>query len=262
MQRLAVEQRRKKFEKDGFIVVEDLLTPTELRGLKRRVAQIGNGKLKHVPEDRFEVEPAVASGKVKAKSGIESLRKINNLTDYDEVFLATAKNPKILDVVEELLGPNIMVFGDQFFVKPAKIGVEKPYHQDHAYFFVEPKNIVTCWIALEDATVENGCLHFIPGSHRVGLIDHSEKWMVGDREDMQVPESAIDLSKEVAAPLKSGSASFHHSMILHKSGPNKSPHPRWGWAISYMSSDSTWAGPPGKKPKYRLVRGKAFRGKV
>jgi phytanoyl-CoA hydroxylase len=254
--------QRKQFERDGFIVVENLLSPAELRKLKKRVADIGNGKLDHVPKDRFEVEPAVVSGKAKAKSRMESLRKINDLTRYDDVFLEAAKNARILDAVEAILGPNLKIFGDQFFVKPAKFGIEKPYHQDHAYFSVEPKNIVTCWLALEDATTENGCLHFITGSHKLGLVAHSEKWMVGGREDMQIPESAIDLSKEVAAPLKAGSASFHHSMILHKSGPNRSTHPRWGWAISYMSSDSVWTGDPGKKPKYELARGKALRGKV
>ena len=157
---------------------------------------------------------------MEAVSGRPAIRKINRCAECDEVFLALATNSRILDIVESLIGPDIKLFGSQCFMKPPG-GIEKPYHQDSAYFSIEPRDLVTCWTALDDATIANGCLWVIPGSHRIGLLDHDQPWNVGDRVDMQVRDEQIDYSREVPNELKAGNCSFHHSMLLHRSGPNK-----------------------------------------
>jgi ectoine hydroxylase-related dioxygenase (phytanoyl-CoA dioxygenase family) len=137
-------------------------------------------------------------------------------------------------------------------------GVEKPYHQDSAYFTIEPLSLVTCWIALDDVTIENGCMWVIPGSHRGELFDHSQEWDVGGRKDMQVPDKHLELSREKPIKLRSGSCSFHHSVLLHRSGPNQTNTSRRGLAIHYMSSRSRWTHPSLPQPEYPLLRGREY----
>lgn len=256
------DELKRNYDENGFVVVENLLGIQEIEALKNRLEEIISGRLNHVPEANFDLEPDVLKGKVTPATKMDALRVVRNLSSHDALFLSAAKNQRTLDVVEAILGPNIKIYGDQLLMKPPFYGIEKPYHQDSAYWSIRPMALVTCWLALDEATVENGCLHFIRGSHKLGLIEHGEKWMVGDREDMQVSGSMIDRSKEVAAPLRPGSGSFHHSLTLHRSSPNRSPHRRRGWAVAYMSAESTYGDDYSKKPNYILVRGQEFPGRV
>jgi ectoine hydroxylase-related dioxygenase (phytanoyl-CoA dioxygenase family) len=141
-------------------------------------------------------------------------------------------------------------------------GVEKPYHQDSPYFPIEPMSLVTCWIALDNVTIENGCLWVVPGSHRLGPLPHSERWMVGDREDMRVPETEFNRNEEVPITLTPGSCSFHHSLILHMSHPNKTQTARRGLAFHYMTSKSRWTNANKSQPNYLLLRGQEYPGCV
>lgn len=147
-----------------------------------------------------------------------------------------ATNPQILDIVESLIEPDIKLFGSQCFMKPPG-GIEKPYHQDSACFAIEPRELVTCWTALDDATIDNGCQWVVPGSHQIGLLDHDQPWHVGDRVDMQVRDEQIDYTREVSNELKAGSCSFHHSMLLHRSGPNQTQSSRRGLAVTTCRRD-------------------------
>jgi ectoine hydroxylase-related dioxygenase (phytanoyl-CoA dioxygenase family) len=139
-------------------------------------------------------------------------------------------------------------------------GVEKPYHQDSAYFSIEPPELVTCWTALDDVTIDNGCLWVVPGSHRGGIVDH-DRWTVGGREDKQVREEQIAaLATEEPIVMPAGSSSFHHSVLLHKSGPNNSEKPRRGLAVHYMSARSRWTDATIPKPDCLLLRGTEHEG--
>lgn len=238
------------YRRDGFVTIESLLTPAELQALKSRMDDIASGRAPF-PAEMIEFEPGSGNG------GPRKVRKINQCAERDEVFLAHATNPKILDRVESLIGPDIKLFGSQCFMKPPG-GIEKPYHQDSAYFTIEPMEIVTCWTALDDATVENGCLWVVPGSHRSGILDHDQPWQVGDRMDMQVRDEQIDWAAEVPNPLTAGSCSFHHSVLLHRSGPNQTHTSRRGLAVHYMSARSRWTHPAQPKPAYPLLRGQEY----
>ena len=172
----------------------------------------------------------------------------------NQYFLKISKKPEILDIVAKCIGGDIKHFGDQLFMKPAG-GVEKTSHQDSPYFPISPMNLISCWIALDDVNEVNGCMKFIPGSHKWGALPHTEKWMVGDREDMCIPKDQIDDKEEVSIHLIAGSASFHHSLLVHRSGPNKTSQSRRGWAIHYMSAKSKCTDGGQKKPEFKLLRG-------
>ena len=250
------EQQVKRFREDGFLVVEGLLSSDEVEVLRQRTEEIAMGKV-DFPRDRIEYEPG-ASGR---ESSLVQVRKINHGAAVDPVLAAHTKHPGILQAIECLLGPDLKLYGDQFFIKPPG-GIEKTYHQDSPYFTIEPMNLVTAWAALDEVTIENGCVYVVPGSHRQGALDHSEAWMVGDRQDMRIPDSAIDRSKETPITMKAGDCSFHHSLVLHRSGPNQTSQFRRGYATHYMSSRSRWTGDPAEKPDYPLLLGVEFEGCV
>jgi len=235
-----------QYQQNGFVTVQSLLSELELHALRFRMDEISAGQVPTFPMEMLEFEPDGGT-----------VRKINQCAERDRIFMMHAANPRILDVVESLIGPDIKLFGSQCFMKPPG-GIQKPYHQDSAYFTIEPKELVTCWTALDDATIENGCLWVLPGSHREGLLDHDEPWQVGDRTDMQVRESQLDRSREVANTLTAGSCSFHHSMLLHRSGPNQTDGSRRGLAVHYMSARSRWTHPDKAKPTYPLLRGQEY----
>lgn len=239
-----------QYSNDGFVVVNEVLSAHELETLRKRMTEIADGRVPSFPAENIEFEP-----------GASVPRKINQCAQHDEIFLTHAANSRILDVVEMLIGPDIKLFGSQCFMKPPG-GLEKPYHQDSAYFTIDPPEIVTCWTAIDDATIDNGCLWVIPGSHRGKLLDHDQPWQVGDRVDMQVRTEQIDFSREIPNELAAGSCSFHHSMLLHRSGPNQTDQPRRGLAVHYMSSRSRWTDPSAEKPSYVLLRGQEYEGCV
>ena len=241
-----------QFEDQGFLVVENLLSPSQVEELKEHTKQIADGRLPF-PRESLEWEPGTAT----ENRGMMTLRKINSCANHDPFFVEHASKPAILDVIESLLGSDIKLFGDQAFIKPPG-GTEKTYHQDSAYFAIEPKAIITCWVALDDVTKENGCLWVIPGSHKHGIVDHSQEWIVGDRKDMMVPDDKLDRNREVPITMKAGSCSFHHSVLLHRSGANNTDQHRRGLATHYMSSRSQWVGDPTAKPHYPLLRGQEY----
>ena len=245
------EAQISQYHRDGFLIVKDLLNESELETLRQRAADIIEGRC-DFPEEYIEYEPGADRD-----SHIDSVRKLNHCAEHDPVFLAHAHSPAILGIVESLLGPDIKLYGDQFFMKPSG-GIEKTYHQDSPYFTIEPMALVSSWAAMDDVTLENGCLWVVPGSHLGGPLEHSEVWMVGDREDMRIPDTAFDRTREVPITMEAGSCSFHHSLLLHRSGANLSPHRRRGLATHYMSAQSRWTGPPQDKPQYPLLRGREF----
>ncbi|REJ88420.1 MAG: phytanoyl-CoA dioxygenase family protein [Planctomycetota bacterium] len=238
------------YRRRGYAVVDKLLSPGELAALQSRIAEIAAGPVSSFPREYLEFEP-------ERPESPETVRKVNNLAEFDPELRQLVCGDAILDVVETLIGPDIKLFGSQCFMKPPG-GVEKPYHQDSAYFCIEPRALVTCWIALDDVTLENGCLWVIPGSHLGRLHDHSEPWKIGDRVDIQVPQSRIEIDRETPITMPAGSCSFHHSMLLHRSGPNRTDRSRRGLAVHFMSSRSRWTDARREQPDYPLLRGREY----
>ena len=250
------EQQVNRFREDGFLIVEDLLDPAEVETLRKRAEWVASGQASHIPKENLQVEPRVAQGELGADTYADSLRKMNHLAFHDDTFQAHARNPKVLDIVESLLGPDLKLYQDQILMKPPKVGSRQRYHQDMPLgFHIDPPDMVTCWAALDDSTEENGCLRMLPGTHRFGIIDKSE-WEGYERKAL-----AGDLPEERLLVMKAGSCSFHHGLILHCSQPNLSDRRRRGYATHYVSAGCRYTGPP-EKNDAMLVRGRAFEGRI
>jgi ectoine hydroxylase-related dioxygenase (phytanoyl-CoA dioxygenase family) len=115
-------------------------------------------------------------------------------------------------------------------------------------------SLVTCWLALDNATTENGCMCFIPGSHREGLVTHTRN----DQRTMKL--EGVDPGKAVAVPVPAGGCEFHHSLTVHATSENKTPNRRRAIAMSYMSARSKDTRSPEKR--YPLLRGQEYPGCV
>ena len=157
--------------------MEDLLSPTETQSLAERTDMIARGETGN-PAEVIQVEPEVVKAKTGSDPGgpgvsagsrldiltpeeqVYSVRKLFNLCDTDDVMFGHAANPKIVDVIADLLGcDDIKVYGDQLFMKnPGGVGSAIPWHQDsYSWMEISPRDLISCWTSMDNATIENGC---------------------------------------------------------------------------------------------------------
>lgn len=147
----------------------------------------------------------------------------------------------ILDLVEQLIGPDIILWGSQVFCKPATIGREVPWHQDGEYWPIRPLATCSAWIALDDATPENGCMRFIPGSHRAGKVHPHHSAMAPDRAlGEEINADQFDPSTARDDVLKAGEFSLHDVFLIHGSAHNRSPRRRAGFVVRFMPATSRY----------------------
>lgn len=165
---------------------------------------------------------------------------------------------KLLDAVEQLIGPDIVLLYSHILNKKGGGGLGVSWHQDGPYWpRVEPKIAVTAWIPLDDADPENGCMQVIPGSH-AGHVDLGQR-STGGRDLIQdhaiaLPDDVVDESKAENVILDRGDVSFHDSYIVHGSQPNRSNRRRAALTVRYVPA-STRIQPRSDRKQY-LVRGK------
>ncbi len=153
------------------------------------------------------------------------------------------EDPRLLAVMRQVLGPDILVFTSTFFVKEANSPTIAAWHQDATYFGLEPPELVACWIALSDASVEAGCMRFLPGSHRWGQLRHAAQTVASSvNAGAQSIAEGFDQGTPVHAPLKAGEVSLHHALTVHDSAPNRTADRRIGLSISYLRGDVRRAG--------------------
>jgi len=165
------------------------------------------------------------------------------------------RHPAILDAVEDLIGPDILVYTSTWFIKEPESAAIAAWHQDATYFGLRPHVHVTAWLALTDATAENGCMEFLPGSHHGGQRPHRAGVVAAsvNRAGQAIVEP-VDDQPAVHAPLRAGEFSLHHTLTLHRSKPNRSNGRRVGLAISYVPTSVEHLGVKHKMPAM-LIRG-------
>ena len=159
--------------------------------------------------------------------------QIMEMWSRNEQFYKLLFHQPLLDIAESLIGKNIQLFHDQSLYKPAHIGGEVPWHQDNGYWRSSPPNLVSIWIALDDADEDNGCMNVIPKSHVGGRLDHSRAKSEG-KELPALLTTNIDNNQAVPVPLLAGHGMVHHCLTLHQTNPNNSSRDRRAMVIHYM----------------------------
>ncbi|MCH9675541.1 MAG: phytanoyl-CoA dioxygenase family protein [Gammaproteobacteria bacterium] len=160
---------------------------------------------------------------------------------YDTSFLAFARDPKIVEMVGQVIGPDFALWNSSFFAKPAKNGRKTPWHQDGEYWPIRPVATCTVWMAIDDSTTENGCLRVIRGSHkRAELLAHETNSAPDLTLNQELPTSAYDESQAVDLVLEAGQMSLHDVFLVHGSEQNTSPNSRRGMTLRYMPLTSVF----------------------
>lgn len=206
------------FTENGYLVVEHVFTDEELAGVRRRTDELIANPTAVATGVSVGREGDTVTDKTSPQAGNKTVRGAAFLVRFDPVFQELARNPKLLKLVRGLIGPDIKVFRDQMLLKPPG-GQAKPLHQDQSYFRIVPEDdLVTAWIALDEATLENGCMRYIPGSHRHGVFDVE---LDPERPVHHVPVTrGLQLTEPVVCPVPAGSIIFHHGCTLHCSDDN------------------------------------------
>ena len=147
------------------------------------------------------------------------------------------RHPALLDAVEAVLGPDILVYGGSYVIKEPESGGFVSWHQDLTYWGLSSDRQVTVWIALSDAQPDNGCMRMIRGSHQRGRLDHADTRSEDNilHRGQTVDVSAFAEEDIVDVPLEPGQASLHHGWVLHASNPNASRRRRVGLAMQYIA---------------------------
>lgn len=242
-----------QFKQTGYLAFRDALTPQEVeaaRGaiseLVQRLVQSENitrkGPFLIAEGDDFGVqfesgyEPAsheADAGEDMAEVELKVRKLMWFCGQHPHFDYLSARHPKLRGVLQSLLGENPIFFQDMALIKPPHIGSEKPWHQDNAYFAVAPLEAVAgIWIALDDATIENGCMHVLPGGHRRGALKHFHG------RDCEIVADRIEPSQAVPVELPAGGALFFAGMLPHQTPPNSSPHRRRALQFHYRAASS------------------------
>lgn len=168
------------------------------------------------------------------------LSSMNTLPEgLADQWLALCVQPKLLDIVEQILGPDIILWGSQIFCKPAGTGMSVPWHQDGHFWPIRPLATCSIWIAIDDVTLENGAMQFIPGSQRERrLFEHVEDDSKQSALNATLARECLDLEKAAVDDLPAGSLSLHDVFLIHGSEPNHSTKRRAAFVIRYMPATS------------------------
>ncbi len=147
---------------------------------------------------------------------------------------------EVLDVVEDLIGPNIGLWSSHFIVKEPRTGKRTPWHEDSAYWkgrFNRYDDIVTMWLAMEPSTMENGCMGVIPGTHQDGFSEYKEIKTDHEIFKNEISGEKVDVQKAVWFELDPNYYSLHDSRIIHGANENRSDTRRTGYTMRYFNTD-------------------------
>ena len=228
------------FKDQGFLIIPGVVGERDLEELDRELNRLAANyeKLPWIREG-FASEPRTDPNRT-----TPTFRKIGGVSELSEAFGRLLRHRRILDVVHEILGPQLLLYRDVVMMKAARVGREKPWHQDSVYWPFRPMNLVSASTALDDATPENGCLQVIPGTH-TREQQHYGKELRLDLSDEQQ-------ARAVYVPLKAGDTLLFHSLVLHASEPNQSDEDRRLCIFAYMAEGLEYIG-KGERPRTPLV---------
>tara|TARA_A100001015_G_scaffold268079_1_gene318658 strand:- start:3069 stop:3824 length:756 start_codon:yes stop_codon:yes gene_type:complete len=216
-------ERLKNYDNKGVIVERNLISQEDVERVIKELNTFYVNNKNSLQEGK-EVNFADSD-----KTIINSLHRLENYKGY--FFNDLSKRKKILDLAEELLEDKPELISIQAFVKPGTMGLPAPFHQDNAYWCIEPANGLTMWIALDICDKSNGMVKYIIGSHKIGVVEHAPSLAPGSSQIIE--EKNLPNSKIFTPSLYPGDCAIHHTMNVHGSNPNNSGKQRRGLLLCF-----------------------------
>jgi len=224
------EQQLEQFHQTGHLTVDRLFDSQTIQSVLDDLVIWSRDFLKSLSEKErhWYVE--------KSDDETNRLRKLDNPAFHRESFSELGTHALLVPLIQQLIGSETHLFFSQVFMKPPGVGGPKPIHQDNFYFGPDDLDAtLTVWIALDDATTSNGCLHYC-NQHQTEVLPHvapkDEPFNLQIRGDLR---NQLDMHP---FPIKSGGISFHHGNTPHFSAPNLSERPRRAVAFHYLRNDA------------------------
>ncbi len=228
-----IESSRTLFERDGIVFPIPVLTPEKTAAYRACFAEL----------EQIAGRP---------------LGRLGHPAMHFAWAYRLATEPAVLDAVEEVLGPDLLVAGSLVLCKYPRDPAFVSWHQDNYYSNLHLTPSLSAWIALRDSTTENGCMRVVPGSHREGVLPHEEKGNANNLlklgQEIQVEVNEADA---VEVELRAGEMSLHHAGIIHGSRPNRSDTERLGFIIRYVTSAYDLGS---QQTPFMVARGRAKQG--
>ena len=202
------------YRENGYVLVRSVFDQDEIEEMRGAIDRI--------------LETVAASGHDTSHTwaGVDQslqLKGFHDLTYHDGVFTRMVAHPRLVDVLTELIGPNVQLHHTKMLVKPPEQGAPFPMHQDYPYFPHERHSVLAASVHLDDTDEENGCLHVVPGSHRLGPLEAS-----GESKTVDYPLESGD-----ACPAAAGDVLFFNYLTIHGSGVNRSARTRRNVLFQY-----------------------------
>jgi len=223
MQKTDQDQIVQTYERDGVVRIHGLLSPDELAEVREAIERYTREILPGLPPEDRTYE---ADGK--------AVRNLWRMDKHDPYFKRLTEHPGIRQLVSRLVKGEPVALGVESFNKPPRIGSAVPPHQDNAYFCQSPADVLTVWIALDTATVENGAVYYDKGTH-TQLRRHIPSGVAGNSFGLEGYEGA-DPNNEFCGTLEPGDALIHHCQVIHRSEPNTTDKARRGLLMVYRGA--------------------------
>jgi phytanoyl-CoA hydroxylase len=228
------EAEWKEYKEAGYLAVDRVLERQEVQAAIAALMEM-------IFEDTkgASIQFTKPSSELKSNEERElAVRKVHQFADRDDRLKNVAYHPGILRVVESILGEKPKLVQDMALLKPPHGGGEKPWHQDMAYGnLAYNKPVIGVWIALDEAALDNGCMHVLPGSHADGATPHYAV------RDWQLCDTHVAVEKDVAVPLPSGGLLFFHGLLKHGTPYNLSPNRRRALQFHYVGESAVKLSP-------------------
>lgn len=228
---MVAEEQQSFFRENGFIQIPRVVSAEELDALRRGVDEVLREREKAPgPKGDAEYERIFTQ--------MVNVWRVNPLVKQHVL------SPRLAGIARQLLGvEHVRLWHDHALIKMPRDSRESAWHQDHPYWPHNQAASVSCWLAMDDVDETNGCMSFIPGSHRWGRL---EPVRLTDPQDLNsiVPDADSRDFTAVPQPMPAGSCTFHHSLTFHYAGPNTTDRPRRAMVTIYMADGTTWDGSP------------------
>ena len=225
------QQQIEQYNTDGYIVVEDVFSPTLFSEIRQVVAEITEGAANvDTHDDVYDLEPSHTREKPR-------VRRIKTPHKHHEVFMRAARAPRLVEISRQLLGPSgFRLYGSKINLKLPHVGSPVEWHQDWAFYPHTNDDVLAAGVMLDAATEENGAMRVIPGSHKGPTHDHHADGRFCGAMDLQ----ACGLHYEDSVPLcgAAGSVSFHHVRLVHGSAQNHSDRSRGFLLYEFAAADA------------------------
>jgi ectoine hydroxylase-related dioxygenase (phytanoyl-CoA dioxygenase family) len=226
------------YHANGFLALPAITTPEEVAWLREIYDRLFARRAGREEGNQLDLGGSDEEGKTAV------LPQILNPAKYAPEMKEGLFRVNALHVAKQLLGDEAQAMGDHAILKPAGYGAATPWHQDEAYWGEQMRyNSFSMWIPLQDATLENGCMQFIPGSHKSEILPHhsiNHDPRVHGLEMDELPDPKL----AVACPIPAGGCTIHHNRTMHYAGPNRSDVPRRALILGFGTKPQPWDGAP------------------